>query len=74
MLQAREQQFQQRTGAAIGLRLQEAGRIIDGWTDMADSSNEELNRKMESLLSRLSEHPMVTTWTACCMQVKRPAI
>ena len=40
--------------------IREAGRITDGWMDIADSSNEELNRKMESLLSRLSEHPMVT--------------
>ena len=40
--------------------IREAGRITDGWTDIADSGNEELNRKMELLLSRLSEHPMVT--------------
>ena len=40
--------------------IREAGRITDGWMDIADSGNEELNRKMESLLSRLSEHPMVT--------------
>ena len=40
--------------------IREAGRITDGWTDIADSGNEELNRKMELLLSKLSEHPMVT--------------
>ena len=39
--------------------IREAGRITDGWMDIADSGNEELNRKMELLLSRLSEHPMV---------------
>ena len=39
--------------------IREAGRITDGWTDIADSGNEELNRKMELLLSKLSEHPMV---------------
>ena len=40
--------------------IREAGRITDGWMDIADSGNEELNRKMELLLTRLSEHPMVT--------------
>ena len=40
--------------------IREAGRITDGWMDIADSGNEELNRKMELLLSKLSEHPMVT--------------
>ena len=39
--------------------IREAGRITDGWMDIADSGNEELNRKMELLLSKLSEHPMV---------------
>ena len=40
--------------------IREAGRITEGWIDIADSGNEELNRKMEMLQSRLSEHPMVT--------------
>ena len=40
--------------------IREEGRITDGWMDIADSGNEELNLKMELLLSRLSEHPMVT--------------
>ena len=40
--------------------IREAGRITEGWRDIADSGNEELNRKMEMLQSRLSEHPMVT--------------
>ena len=40
--------------------IREAGRFTDGWIDIADSGYEELNRKMELLVSRLSEHPMVT--------------
>ena len=40
--------------------IREAGRFTDGWTDIADSGYEELNQKMELLVSRLSEHPMVT--------------
>lgn len=40
--------------------IRETGRTTDDWMDIADSGNEELNRKMELLLSRLSEHPMVT--------------
>ena len=40
--------------------IREAGRFTDGWIDIADSGYEELNRKMELLVSILSEHPMVT--------------
>ena len=40
--------------------IRETGRTTDDWMDIADSGNEELNRKMELLLARLSEHPMVT--------------
>ena len=40
--------------------IRETGRTTDDWMDIADSGNEELNRKMELLLSRLSEYPMVT--------------
>ena len=34
--------------------------MTDDWIDLGESSNEELNRKMELLLSKLSEQPSVT--------------
>ena len=40
--------------------IQESGRLTDDWIDLGESGNEELNRKMELLLSRLSEQPHVT--------------
>ena len=40
--------------------IQESGRLTDEWIDMGDSANEELNRKMELLKSKLPEHPTVT--------------
>ena len=40
--------------------IQESGRLTDEWIDLGDSGNEELNRKMELLLSKISEHPHVT--------------
>ena len=39
--------------------IQESGRLTDDWIDLGDSGNEELNRKMELLLSRISEQPHV---------------
>ena len=33
--------------------IQESGRLTDDWIDMGDSANEELNRKMELLVSKL---------------------
>ena len=39
--------------------IQESGRLTDEWIDLGDSGNEELNRKMEQLLSKISEQPHV---------------
>ena len=39
--------------------IQESGRLTDEWIDLGDSGNEELNRKMELLLSKISEQPHV---------------
>ena len=39
--------------------IQESGRLTDDWIDLGESGNEELNRKMEVLLSKLSEQPLV---------------
>lgn len=40
--------------------IQESGRFTDDWVGLSESGNEELNRKMELLLSKLSEQPHVT--------------
>ena len=40
--------------------IREAGRLTDEWNGMGECGNDELNRKMEMLLSRLEEHPLVT--------------
>ena len=40
--------------------IQESGRLTDDWIDMGESVNEELNRNMELLISKLPEHPTVT--------------
>ena len=37
----------------------ESGRLTDEWIDLGDSDNEELNRKMELLISKISEQPHV---------------
>ena len=40
--------------------IQESGRFTDNRVGLSESGNEELNRKMELLLSKLSEQPHVT--------------
>ncbi|MBQ7554410.1 MAG: hypothetical protein IJT46_08675 [Bacteroidaceae bacterium] len=40
--------------------IRESGRFTDDWVGLSESSNEEMNHKMEILLSKLSEHPSVT--------------
>ena len=40
--------------------IQESNRVTDDWIDLGESGNEELNRKMELILSKLSEQPHVT--------------
>ena len=40
--------------------IQESNRVTDDWIDLGESGNEELNRKMELILSKLSEQPQVT--------------
>ena len=40
--------------------IQESGRLTDSWIDMGQSANDELNRKMELLTSKIEEHPTVT--------------
>ena len=38
----------------------QSGRLTDDWIDLGESGNEELNHKMELLLSKLSEQPHIT--------------
>ena len=40
--------------------IRESGRLTDDWIDLGESGNDELNRKMELLLSKLSKQPHVT--------------
>lgn len=40
--------------------IQEEGRMTDDWIELGDFGNEELNRKMALLVSKLPEHPTVT--------------
>ena len=40
--------------------IQESNRVTDDWIDLGESGNEELNRKMELIISKLSEQPHVT--------------
>ena len=40
--------------------IQESNRVTDDWIHLEESGNEELNRKMELILSKLSEQPHVT--------------
>ena len=40
--------------------IQESNRVTDDWINLEESGNEELNRKMELILSKLSEQPHVT--------------
>ena len=40
--------------------IREEGRVTDEWRDVGDTGNEELNRKMEQVLSRISDCPSIT--------------
>ena len=40
--------------------IQESNRVTDDWIDLGESGNEELNHKMELIISKLSEQPHVT--------------
>ncbi len=40
--------------------IQESGRLTDQWIDKSEFGNEKLDRKMEILLSVISQHPTVT--------------
>lgn len=40
--------------------IREEGRITDSWTELGDTGNDELNRKMEQVITLLSQHPTVT--------------
>jgi len=40
--------------------IREEGRITDSWTELGDTGNEELNRKMEQLITLLPQHPTIT--------------
>ena len=40
--------------------IQESNRVTEDWINLEESGNEELNRKMELILSKLSEQPHVT--------------
>ena len=40
--------------------IRESGRFTDDWVDFSESGNEEMNRKMELIVSILPEHPSVT--------------
>ena len=39
--------------------IQESGRFTDDWIGLSESGNEEMNRKMELIVSMLPEHPSV---------------
>ena len=40
--------------------IRESGRFTDDWVGLSDSGNEEMNRKMELIVSMLPEHSSVT--------------
>jgi len=40
--------------------IKEEGRITDSWTELGDTGNDELNRKMEQVITLLPQHPTVT--------------
>ena len=40
--------------------IQESGRLTDDWVGLSESGNEEMNRKMELIVSMLPEHPSLT--------------
>ena len=40
--------------------IRESGRFTDDWVGLSESGNEEMNRKMELLVSMLPKHPSVT--------------
>ena len=40
--------------------IRESGRFTDDWVGLSESGNEEMNRKMELIVSILPEHPSVT--------------
>ena len=40
--------------------IKESGRLTDDWTDIGNSANDELNRKMMELTERQLEHPQIT--------------
>ena len=49
--------FSALTGYDAAIR--ESGRFTDDWVGLSESGNEEMNRKMELIVSMLSEHPSV---------------
>ena len=40
--------------------IRESGRLTDDWVGLSESGNEEMNRKMDWIVSLLPEHPSVT--------------
>ena len=40
--------------------IKEEGRITDSWTELGDTGNDELNRKMEQVITLLPQHPTIT--------------
>ena len=40
--------------------IRESGRLTDDWVGLSESGNEEMNSKMELIVSMLPEHPSVT--------------
>jgi len=40
--------------------IREEGRVTDAWKELGETGNEELNRSMELVIDRISEHPSVT--------------
>ncbi len=40
--------------------IRESGRLTDDWVGLSESGNEEMNRKMELIVSLLPEQPSVT--------------
>lgn len=51
--------------------IRESGRFTDGWVGLSESGNEEMNRKMELIVSMLPEHPSVLSNILCLMSIRQ---
>ena len=51
--------------------IRESGRFTDDWVGLSESGNEEMNRKMELIVSILPEHPYGGSYQSYTGNVKR---